>query len=1272
MKRFIYILFLFCLCSLTRSSAQNLRKVSLDWQSPIHARVDSSQFEILNFKGAYYDAEQAKVPIYKTKIRLPENVANVEVSVEVLRKSLLTTSEKKILPDQIVERLSWEVSYERKVPFLKLSYVPIYDNYKVQEFNYTIHLDYKDFDLRSKSVLETSVLNDGDWCKLKVNEDGLYKIDKAFLESMGLVTTEIDPRRIQIYGNGGAMLPEHNEEFRYDDLEQNSIYVSGEEDGSFDANDFVVFYAEGPHRWEWDSLAQRFVHVLNIYDDNNYYYVHVGNEFGKRVELREEELEENHELSYYTDYKFYEWENQNLQHTGREWFGEYFSFNEQYNFNFNFSNRLKSEPIKIQARGVARSSTNTSLLFKNNGATVLEVPIGVQINSGVYVDDGIADAEFISQDNVLGLSVSYNKNGNSAAFAYLDYIELQAKCALQYAGGQLIIREPTSVGVNQVTKFNLNSSSNSTVVWDVTNPTYAEKINFSNASGFKSETNSLKTFAIHDLKSSSYKNPVYVGKLENQNLHGHQPADLIIITAPEFLESANRLADFHRTANEISVNVVTTRQVYNEFSSGKQDLIALRSYLRMLYNKAETEDEILDDVLLFGDASFDYKNIGEENNRYVNQNFVPTFESEYSFKLGPSYCTDDFLGFLDISEGAQETMSTDGLDVGIGRIVVQTSNEAEAVVDKIINYSSVNSFGDWRTNICFVADDVDDDSWEFRLQENMDRIAQFVDTNYHNYNVNKIYLDAYQQVSSSGGQRYPDARQAIVDNVNSGALIVHYYGHGGEVGWAEERVLELVDIDAWENINNLPIFITATCEFSRYDDAKRVSAGERILLNPEGAGIALFTTTRTITESDAKNLSSSFYKYAIPESAGEVLSFGQIMRCMKNDLNSSGISMANKLKFSLLGDPALRIPIPQLEIVIDEVVSSQTNLPIDTIQALSKVKVKGAVVDSNGEVAHAFNGFLKPKIFDKPSRIQTLNNDFDHLESFQFELQQSVLYSGKVTVENGLFEFEFVVPKDIAYVNGNGKFSLYAYTEDEDAIGAYVDIVIGGFDENAEEDILGPDVELFMNTADFKYGGITDANPSLYAIVRDESGINTTGNGIGHDIIATLDDDSQSSIVLNHYYESDLDSYQSGIVRYPFSNLSEGVHHLKIKLWDVHNNSAEDITEFLVVNDEGLVLENLLNYPNPFREFTRIHFEHNRPDESLNVRVEIFNMIGHRVKVMENIISSDSYANSSFVWDGNSDQGASLGSGIYVCKVFVSSEESGEESVISSQMILIK
>ena len=501
---------------------------------------------------------------------------------------------------------------------------------------------------------------------------------------------------------------------------------------------------------------------------------------------------------------------------------------------------------------------------------------------------------------------------------------------------------------------------------------------------------------------------------------------------------------------------------------------------------------------------------------------------------------------------------------------------------------------------------------------------------------------------------------------------MHYYGHGGEVGWAEERVLELIDINSWENLNNMPVFVTATCEFSRYDDAHRVSAGEQVLLNPEGAGIALFTTTRTITEDDAKNLSRSFYKYALPENAGEVLTFGQLISSMKNDLNSTGISATNKLKFTLLGDPALKLPIPQLNVVVSEILDPNMNEQIDTLYALSKVKVKGAVLSEDGYIMDSFNGLLKPKVYDKSFKLQTLNNDFEYLEPFNFDLQQSVLYAGNVTVENGLFEFEFVVPQDIAYTDGFGKFSFYAYNEEQDAIGAYVDIVIGGFDENSEVDNTGPVIDLYMNNTDFRYGGITDANPRLYAEISDDSGINTTGNGIGHDLVATLDDDSQSSVVLNNYYESDIDSYQSGVVSYPYANLEEGVHQLKIKVWDVHNNSSEAFTEFVVVANEGLVLENLMNYPNPFSDFTRIHFEHNRPDDQLDVRLDIYDMNGNRIKSVSRFISSGSYANSDFTWDGRSDRGAALNSGIYICKVFMSSDELQTESAISSQMILIK
>ena len=1272
MNHFLFSFSLLTCLMMSTLIAQNSKVVSIDWGSPVSHFYESEELKVLNFKGAYYNLYESSFPLYKEKIRLPQNVSQVQIDIDILETSPLLSSEKNLIQSNLSQtKLSWNISYERKTPYLIITYIPIYKGSKVNRFKYSVGLTYQDYNSKPKNNYTNSVLSSGDWYKIKLINDGLYKIDYDFLSEIGINLSEIDPRNIQIYGNGGAMLPELNASFRYHDLVENPIQVVGEEDGNFDQDDFIIFYGESPHRWELSS-ENYFEHVQNIYDNNNYYFLHIGNSFGKRVSISQAEQEENFEVDFFTDRKFYEWEDQNLKNTGREWFGEYFNFNEQYTFNFNFLNRVISDPIRVNARAVARSDSNTTLNLSHNGSQVLSVPIGTQISSEIYVDDGEASNEFTSMDNLISIDVSYNKNSNSSAFAYLDYIEMQAKCKLKYNGGQLVFSEPSTLGAGNVTKFNITSNTNSLIVWDVTDPAAISKMEVDENFSFTSETDSLKIFVIHDLDKASYLNPVFDAKIENQNLHGQQPADLIIVTAPAFLDAAKRLASIHEEQDGMRVNIATTDQIYNEFSSGKQDLIAIRSYLRWLYEKAESEDDISDNVLLFGDASFDYKGIGVADNRYSEQNFVPTFQSDYSFKLGPSYCTDDFIAFLDYSEGAQETISSDFMDIGVGRMIVQSTSEADAIVDKVTNYMSNNSFGDWRTNICFVADDIDDDSWEFRLQENIDAIAQDIDTVYHNYNINKIYLDAYQQVSSSGGQRYPNARQAIVDNVNKGTLIMHYYGHGGEVGWAEERVLELIDINSWENFNNLPVFVTATCEFSRYDDSQRVSAGEHVLLNPEGAGIALFTTTRTITESDAKNLSHSFYKYALPERAGEVLTFGQVIRSLKNDLNSTGISGTNKLKFTLLGDPALKFPIPQLNIGVTEILNLNTNEQIDTLNALSKVKVKGAVLTEDGYVMDSFYGILKSKVYDKPIKLQTLNNDFEDLEPFNFDLQQSILYAGNVSVEDGLFEFEFVVPQDISYVDGFGKFSFYAYNQEQDAIGAHVDIVIGGFDENAEVDNIGPVIDLYMNNIDFKYGGITDANPSLYAVISDDSGINTTGNGIGHDLVATLDDDSQSSVVLNNYYESDMDSYQSGVVSYPYTNLEEGVHQLKIKVWDVHNNSSEAFTEFVVVANEGLVIENLMNYPNPFSDFTRIHFEHNRPDDQLDVRLDIYDMNGKRIKSVSRSISSGSYANSDFTWDGRSDRGAALNSGIYICKVFISSDKLQTESAISSQMILIK
>lgn len=1264
MRGSVYILLFIFSTSFYTAKAQKKYKEMIQWEADVLISDSDSNFWVSGFENAFYNLEKHNFPVYRKKIELPLNIADVEVSVEPLTyyRGAVSNDTQQLT----IDALSWALMYDRKVPYLLIDYIPIDNGRKVEWFDIEVSLSYRDVQTELSLFEENSKLSEGDWYKLKVSESGLYKIDYQLLEDLEISPSSIQPENIQIYGNGGGMLPEPNSSFRYDDLVENPIWVHGQDDGSFDANDFILFYAESAHDWVWDEGSQMFNHILNIYDDENYYYLYIGDDLGKRVADVENTLAENQTIDFYTDMRFYEWENENLIHSGRQWFGEYFSHGQNYDINFGFSDRITEKPVLIKARGVANSTSSSNIIVKHNSAQVLNVSIpALSSSSDNIVTDGEETGSFISQDNFIDLSLSYNKNGNSVAYAYLDYIEVQTECLIKYNGGVLSFREPASVGQGNLTRFNLTTNKSDYKLWDVTNPHDIHSLLVEDDHSFVVATDSLREFVVHDLNSSSYRQPTIVKKLDNQNLHSHQPVEYIIITPEAFLEPANRLAEIHRSHNQTDVRVVQVEHIYNEFSSGRVDLVAIRDYLRMLYSRAEQPEDMVENVLLFGDASFDYKGIGVQNNRYSHQSLIPTYQSYSSFKIGPSYCTDDFLAVLDEEEGNGNVSSFDGLDVGIGRIVCQTATQADEVVSKIEAYLSHESIGDWRTNICFVADDVDED-WEFRLQENVDGIASRIDTQFHNYNVNKIYIDSYQQVSSAGGERYPDARKAIVETVNDGVLMLHYYGHGGEVGWAEERILELIDINSWENINKLAVFITATCEFSRYDDSKRISAGEQVLMNPNGAGVALFTTTRTITETDAKSLSSAFYDYAIPELHGENLTFGQIMRQLKNDLPND-----NKKKFTLLGDPALCFPIPKTQVVLKEIIDLDTQQQVDSISALSRVLVRAEIVN-DGVLDTSFSGLVKTEVYDKPSKLQTLNNDNDELSPFEYELQQSLLYSGRSTVDSGRFEFEFVVPKDIAIYEDYGKMSFYAYTDTNDAIGADVDFVIGGYNVDALEDNNGPNVELFMNSTDFRSGGITNTSPLLYALVEDESGINTTGNGIGHDIVAVLDQNTSESIVLNHFYESSLDSYQSGEVKYPFVDLDEGVHNLSIKVWDVYNNSSTAETEFLVVSDEGLILENLMNYPNPFRDYTKIYFEHNYSGKELLVRLSIYDMSGNKVWEAEQSIQEESYSNSHFQWDGLSHNGSSLSSGLYLCNVHVNVADSDEEKSISSQIVLIK
>ncbi|MFO0494086.1 MAG: type IX secretion system sortase PorU, partial [Flavobacteriia bacterium] len=717
-------------------------------------------------------------------------------------------------------------------------------------------------------------------------------------------------------------------------------------------------------------------------------------------------------------------------------------------------------------------------------------------------------------------------------------------------------------------------------------------------------------------------------------------------------------------------------QVYNEFSSGMLDPTAIRMFAKMFYDRSVSSGTPPKYLLLFGDGTYDPKDRVSNNN-----NYVPTYQVLDGENHISALVTDDYYGMLDNNEAITPT---DLLDIGVGRLLISDTKTAKEQVDKIEHYmkngssiysNSANSgqcnaqgasstFGDWRLNYVQIADD--EEGGYFVVQDTEPQY-DYVKANHRDMNCDKLYCDAYTQVTTAGGERYPDIFNAITDRVERGALVVNYVGHGGEVGLAEERVVTVPQIQSWSNINKLNLFVSATCEFTKYDDPARLSAGEYVSLNAVGGAIALMTTSRSVFFGVNTVTGLQFYEHVFTrDSNNEPLAFGEIMRLTKNGSGSSD----NKRSFTLIGDPALKIALPRLRVVTDTINGLSPVAEIDTIRALSKVTIKGHLEDFNGNLLSNFNGIVTPSILDKPKNLSTLGQNADS-PVIDFELQKNIVYKGKATVTNGNFAFSFIVPKDINFSYSNGKISYYASDIQTDASGSDDRLIIGGIDPNGITDTQGPDISLYINDKNFVSGGITDETPQLLAELFDENGINTVGNGIGHDLTVILDDNTANPIVLNDYYSAALDSYQSGEVNYSFPTLEKGKHKLTVKVWDVNNNSSEKSIDFIVQEKAEMALDHVLNYPNPFTTKTQFYFEHNQVCSQLETQIQIFTVSGRLVRTLNQIVNTEGFRSQGIDWDGRDDFGDQLAKGVYVYTLKVNSPD-GTKAEKTEKLVLLK
>ncbi len=1260
--------------------------------------AEGMEKSFLYFEGAVYDATQNNLPVYVYKGASENNASQLKAFIVNPVYAPFETNELKKIEglDQLDSEIEVNaaVAFDRKKKVSVVSFIPVRKNSSSGQYEKLLSFDlqvvatgFKSIQPKSSTAnAASSVLSAGSWYKVAVNADGIYKLTYEQLQELGMNVDAIDPRKIRVYGNGGGMLPKSNADFRHDDLQENAIVVVGESDGDFTAGDYVLFYGQSPHRWKYNSSSAKFEHILNDYSDYSYYFITADWGDGKRVaSLGSSDLPATHNVTSFNDYAFHEADEKNIIKSGRQWYGEYFDIDYDYDFSFSFPNIDGSVPGYIKVAGAGQcacgSGSSTSFNVKVNSGPALNIPFnnitGDYNNAQAY--DGVAGMDF-SASSAVNVNVKYNKYGGNGV-AWLNYMELNVRRLLSMSGGQMLFRDAVSAGAGNVADFTLSNSNSSVTIWDVTDPVNVKKQDATLSGSnhvFRASTETIHEYLAFD--GSNYLTPTNSGQVVNQDIHSLPQVDMVIVAYPEYLSEAERLANFHRNnvVSPLTVAVVTPQQVYNEFSSGAQDVSAIRDMMKMFYDRATNDDELPKYLLLFGDGSYDNRDrLANNTNRIV------TYQSIQSLSPTSSYVSDGYFGFLDPTEGVWvegcDSCNPHFMDIGVGRLPVQTLQEATNVVTKILNYEGIAtvetnpslctaqtvsiSSPDWKNWICFVGDD--EDNGQHLTQA--DGIAQGLDTAQNNYNLDKIYFDAFIQESTPGGQRYPTVKDAINNRVLKGALVINYTGHGGEVGWAHERVLEVSDINSWTNIENLPAFVTATCEFSRFEDPARTSAGELVLLNPNGGGIALFTTTRLVYSAPNFTLNKNFYKHLFPFFGEPIPTMGEVMRKTVNE-GSYGV-IQNSRNFSLLGDPAQRLAYPVNNVVTTSVNGNPVGGNADTLKALGLVTVTGEIHDREGNKMTNFNGLIYPTVFDKAATVKTLGND-PGSPIIDFKLQKNILYKGKASVTNGDFTFTFIVPKDISYNYGYGRISYYAFDGTTDANGYYENVVIGGSADNVANDANGPQVNLYLNDDKFVFGGVTNENPLLYAVVSDPSGINTVGNGIGHDIAAVLDENTNKTVVLNEYYQADLNSYQSGTIRYPFSELTEGRHTLKMKVWDVYNNSSDAYTEFIVSQSAQLALSHVLNYPNPFTTHTQFMFEHNRPCADLDVNIQIFTISGKVVKSINQQVNCDGFRAEGIEWNGRDDYDQKIGKGVYVYRVKVRTPEGYTADAFEKLVIL--
>jgi hypothetical protein len=1113
----------------------------------------------------------------------------------------------------------------------------------------------------------TSALAEGRWVKVEVGETGVYRLSYADLRAMGFE----QPEEVAVYGYGAWIQDEHLQSY-IDDLPKIPVLRVGEG---------LLFFGRGTVKWEEQEGV--FVHTDNPYATTGYYFLSdVG---GPSPDIEEEPATTataEMVVRDYDDYLLHERDMVSVSESGRELFGEYLDGIKPLSLTFSIPGIVSDAAGKVSVRLISRPTDVAGVFSMDVGSERLIegaiIPaVGDLDTKARALARTVEWGRGLSENVTMTLSYSAKSHTNSR----LDYLRLQMKRRLQPYGNVTFFRSLESVG--KAARFEISGADAATLVFDVTDPIRPRRITATLSGqtlGFTVVAGDMREFALVRT-GGVFPTPTKVGVVANQNLHGLSPVRMVIIVPPlsALRTQAERLAEEHRKRDGITVHVVDAPLIYNEFSGGAPDATAYRHFLRMLCSRTVNEAERPHELLLFGDGLFDNRAIsGELPSQYpqgaVYERFLLTYQSEESIGSS-SYSTDDYFGFLSDENhrlqtgGIRKPIAQWKMDVGVGRLPVRTASEATQVVDKLVDYMDNNRLGTWKNNVCFVADDGNSaDNFSLTHADNSNQLADSLEKNHPEFLVNKLFFDAYKKDFSAALNPYPDVRNRLQKLLKSGLLFVNYAGHGGPQSWSDEKVLTGTDVAAF-NFPCLPLWITATCDFSPFD-ATQTSAGEAIMLSASG-GVALYSTTRLVYRGPNFTINNQLIKHLFDrQEDGRRMTFGEVFRAAKNSEELYGDF--NKLNFILLGDPAMKLAYPEYGIRLTEVNGNppEADNPF-TIGALERVTIEGEILTPDGRPATDFQGDIYSTVLDSKATLLTLDNN-NTGEQLSYTDYPNKLYLGNDIVSDGKFRIIFTVPKDIAYSNDFGKINLYAVdtqTNDE-AQGAYTRFRVGGTG-SSESDTVGPEIRyLYLNDPSFTNGATVNTTPLFVASLRDENGINLSGSSVGHDMTLTIDGRTASTYTLNEDYRNTSSEDGGGIVTFLIPTLSVGEHFAEFVVWDVYNNSTHAGFTFRVAESLTPRLASLSASSNPVRESVEFLLTHDRPGTELSLVLQVYNTSGRLVHSLQEKGLSDYGEPYRLRWNLTDRSGVRLRPGLYFCRAAIAAGGSAQATQTYKLIIL--